>query len=72
MILSIPKEDLLSASETNDPVVMDNFTSVSEGAWTYGINPQAVVSYDANSPALVLAQAASQSTGAAQQRRNWI
>ena len=45
-------------------------TSLTEGAWTYGINPQAVVSYDSNSPSLVLAQAASQ-TPARLIRRRW-
>lgn len=66
VLLTIPKEDLLSAAQTNGSLaqtltdkapVLNNFTSVSEGAWTYGINPQAVVSYDANSPALILANA---------------
>ncbi len=64
-IISIPKEDLLSAQVTNDPNVINNITSVSEGAYSYGINPQSVVSYDADSPALVLAQAAVQQTGGA-------
>ena len=64
LLLSIPKSDLLSASQTNDPNVMDHLTSLSEGAWEYGINPQGVVSYDSNTTSLVLAQAADQTTGA--------
>jgi Calx-beta domain/FG-GAP-like repeat/Carboxypeptidase regulatory-like domain len=66
VLLTIPKEDLLSVAQTDGSLsqtlafeapVLNNFTSVSEGAWTYGINPQSVVSYDANSPALVLSNA---------------